>query len=124
DGNPYGDGGAAGNRIVRNKGPLVEAGFAFLPGGKGDPCESDFGACCANDGNCAVLPCRQCVTNGGVFQGVGTICNPSPCPQLPIGACCASDGSCSLSSEEDCHGQDYLGDGTACDPNPCPQPEG
>ena len=88
------------------------------------PCEC--GACCGNDGSCEVSPEFYCDTDNrnnfysfdGLqmeWQGVGTTCDPNPCPQP--GACC-DGGECSQTLEEDCGGV-FQGEGTTCDPNPC-----
>ncbi len=41
------------------------------------------GACCFNDGHCAVLSQSNCVQQGGTYQGDDTLCDPNPCPQPP-----------------------------------------
>ena len=79
------------------------------------------GACCFEDGSCAVTTEVDCA---GVYQGDDTVCDPNPCPQPPgTGACCFEDGSCVVTTGADCAGV-YQGDDTVCDPNPCPQPPG
>jgi hypothetical protein len=53
------------------------------------------GACCLpEDGACieGVGP-ATCGELGGLFAGLGTDCEPSPCV-VPRGACCLPDGSC------------------------------
>ncbi|MCA9726919.1 MAG: hypothetical protein KC729_04495, partial [Candidatus Eisenbacteria bacterium] len=85
------------------------------------------GACCADDGSCAVTTADECAANGGVYQGDDTTCDPNPCPQPPTsGACCADDGSCAVTTADECaaNGGVYQGDDTTCDPNPCPPAEG
>lgn len=81
------------------------------------------GACCLADGTCVVATDpTDCANQGGVYQGIGSVCGPTSCP---TGACCFTDGSCSQVTSDACTtaGGDYLGDGTACEPNnPCPQP--
>ena len=49
------------------------------------------GACCTSDGACTVAlhPGSGCA---GTYQGVGTTCEPNPCPQ-PTGACCLPDAA-------------------------------
>jgi hypothetical protein len=88
------------------------------------PCEC--GACCEADGSCEVTPEFYCdATNRRdwydfdgpevEWQGVGTTCDPNPCPQP--GACC-DGGECSQTLEENCGGV-FQGEGTTCDPSPC-----
>ncbi|MEZ4654499.1 MAG: hypothetical protein R3E12_13165 [Candidatus Eisenbacteria bacterium] len=78
------------------------------------------GACCAR-GECYVAADSvACVEGDGDWQGIGTSCGPTTCPD-PTGACCAEDGGCVQVRAADCTGL-YLGDETTCDPNPCPQP--
>ncbi len=38
------------------------------------------GACCLSDGTCQWIIEADCVTAGGIFLGVGTECDPNPCP--------------------------------------------
>ena len=86
----------------------------------------ECGACCEADGSCEVTPEFYCdATNRRVWydfggpevewQGVGTTCDPNPCPQP--GACC-DGGECSQTLEENCGGV-FQGEGTTCDPSPC-----
>ncbi len=74
------------------------------------------GACCFNDGTCAVETEDQCNSDGGTYQGNGTSCSTT-------GACCLGDGSCLVATEPCCSniGGTYQGNGTDCDPNPCSQ---
>ena len=77
------------------------------------------GACCAADGTCSWVMPANCT---GVYQGDGTNCSPSHCPQP--GACCRPDGSCYMSwVVGGCpEGGTYRGNGTTCASTPCPQP--
>jgi hypothetical protein len=50
-----------------------------------------FGACCFPDGSCTQVRPDQCDAGGGVFHGLGTLCDPNPCPQPQ--ACTASCSS-------------------------------
>jgi spore coat protein A, manganese oxidase len=79
------------------------------------------GACCLSDGACVVTTATGCAGQGGTYQGDGSPCSPSPCPQ-PTGACCLADGACVVTSAASCSGQGgaYQGDGSPCSPNPCP----
>lgn len=93
-------------------------GFMFNP--RPIPTET-IGACCFSDGTCLVETDGQCLLDGGIFQGGGTVCEPNPCT---TGACCFDDGSCVVESQELCNagGGTYLGDFTDCVPNPCETP--
>lgn len=88
-----------------------------------DPCGgTPLGGCCFPDGHCEFLTTDICVELGGVPQGVGTVCEPNPCPQPPM-ACCFGDGHCEFITAERCGvaGGTPQGYGTDCDPNDCPQ---
>lgn len=42
------------------------------------------GACCFDDGACIITSSEtQCIDFGGTFQGIGTVCDPNPCPPAP-----------------------------------------
>ena len=77
------------------------------------------GACCFESGDCVIGTESECTTDGGVFQGEGSSCDPNPCPQL--GACCLEE-VCFVLNEYRCFtlGGSYVGDGSRCDPLPCP----
>ncbi len=77
------------------------------------------GACCVSAGTCTSTTPAGC---SAAFQGLGTVCNPNPCPQ-PTGACCAPAGTCTITSQATCTNA-YQGDASVCNPNPCPQPTG
>lgn len=52
------------------------------------------GACCFDDGTCALLMVNDCEAQSGTFAGEGVDCITANCPQ-PIGACCIpSTGEC------------------------------
>lgn len=69
------------------------------------------GACCAPNGTCTDSAIAAC---SGVFQGLGTVCSPNPCPQ-PTGACCTGS-TCSLTTAAACAGpnRSFAGASTAC----------
>jgi spore coat protein A len=79
------------------------------------------GACCLPDGRCAVSDASNCVTLGGVFQGVGVQCSSAPCP-LPTGACCLPSGFCQSLTQPQCvaQGGTYEGDAVPCGAVRCP----
>jgi hypothetical protein len=89
------------------------------------PPPSPEGACCFSDGSCAIRTSSGCSSGGGVYQGDGTSCTPSPCPPS-LGACCFADGSCLGRDWAQCTAESgtYQGDDTSCIPNPCPEPTG
>lgn len=79
------------------------------------------GACCLPDGSCITVTAEvDCANQGGVFEGFGTDCGTTNCPQ-PTGACCFNDGTCQVLTEPDCTGAGgtYQGDNTSCTPSPC-----
>jgi len=83
-------------------------------------------ACCFPDGSCAVVNLGACSSQGGVGQGLFTVCTPNPCPQPPMGACCFEfeNGDCSFTTFDTCDqfSGTWFGAGSSCSPNPCPQP--
>ncbi len=74
---------------------------------------STRGACCFDDGACAVLGPFRCVLDGGAFLGEGTSCADA----CPLGACCLPEERCSLVPEARCAamGGWFQGVDTACD---------
>lgn len=83
------------------------------------------GACCFVDGHCEFLNEYDCIRLDGLPQGVGSVCEPNPCPQ-PEQACCLEDGSCQMLTAERCValGGTPQGIGTLCESVECPQPPG
>jgi hypothetical protein len=77
------------------------------------------GACCLPDGSCEELTESECTADGGTYQGDGTDCDSSSCPQ-PIAACCLDDCSCTDLTEADCDasGGRWSGFGTDCTTSP------
>jgi hypothetical protein len=84
--------------------------------GSGVPDECEIGACCTA-GVCSEGFEEDCA---GTFQGVGTDCDTTECPQT--GACCIGE-FCSDVFEEDCTG-DFQGEGTECATTECAEPTG
>ncbi len=55
------------------------------------PCPQQVGACCLPNGGCLnAVTVSQCLANGGVHHGVGTNCNLTICPVLPVNDECAN----------------------------------
>lgn len=75
------------------------------------------GACCHQDGGCAMTVEGDC-QSPGIWQGPGTPCDPNPCLS---GACCFP-AACEIYDPAECasHGGSYQGNGTLCEPTPCP----
>ncbi|MDA8431982.1 MAG: hypothetical protein M0Z60_03345 [Nitrospiraceae bacterium] len=44
------------------------------------------GACCAPAGGCTLATSEASCETGtlNIFQGLGTVCDPNPCPQPPV----------------------------------------
>jgi spore coat protein A len=80
------------------------------------------GACCAGDGSCGVVldPGGSC---SGTYRGLGTVCDPNPCPQ-PTGACCIPDAAatCNELTAVACiaAGGDFRGETSLCAATQCP----
>lgn len=123
DGVPPGVLGEGGDDQLSPLGDVLRVGTSFADGTSGIPCPPTLGACCASDGSCTITNEQACLGREGVFQGIGTTCDPNPCPE-PGGACCFDDGACEITLEDDCHGGVWQGANTSCAPNPCPAPTG
>lgn len=83
------------------------------------------GACCLPVAiNCSVTTAANCAELSGVYQGDGTVCEPSPCVPAS-GACCVGGKGgyeCSIKTEADCVenvGGRYAGDGSTCTSEAC-----
>ncbi len=61
-------------RLLQGK-PLMVGGKVALS----DNCCCQTGACCHAHGICTVATSSACLSAGGIFQGVGTVCTPNPC---------------------------------------------
>jgi len=77
-------------------------------------------ACCFADGHCEMLLPFTCAQRGGVTMGIGTTCNPNPCPVVQKGACCYGTTSiqCAIVDAVTCQQQllgTWKGPGTVCD---------
>jgi len=82
------------------------------------------GACCLPNGTCTdSQQAADCAKFGGTYEGDGTTCGSSNCPQ-PSGACCMSNGTCSDMTFAACSsaGGTFEGVGTVCASFQCPQP--
>jgi len=74
------------------------------------------GACCLNSGGCqGGQTSAECAQLGGTFQGNGTTCGPTTCPE-PTQACCFMPSGCLDFSVADCGtaGGFPQGPGTSC----------
>lgn len=88
-----------------------------------NPCPQPTGACC-NPVNGVCTPDQteaDCNTNGGIYKGHDSECDPNPC----IGACCDAGGAtCTIRTPQECVNQEgsglYRGDATVCEEVDCP----
>ena len=78
------------------------------------------GACCLPEGDCVIQTELACQQLFGTFQGIGTDCDSSPCPDI-TGACCLPNDDCTILSEAACTALNgtFNGIGSDCTPNPC-----
>ncbi|MCH8853244.1 MAG: hypothetical protein IID41_11425, partial [Planctomycetes bacterium] len=67
---------------------VIRATWTSLECGGGEP-----GACCLPDGDCLDLTPGDCDVLDGAFEGEGTICSNTECPQ-PTEACCFKGAGC------------------------------
>lgn len=83
-------------------------------------CAAINGACCRPDGTCVETTQSNCSSQGGTYQGNGTLCSGVSCPQ-PTGACCRPDGTCAVITQSAClaAGGVYYGNGTTCAGRDC-----
>ena len=94
--------------------------------GNGTTCADDvcvLGACCLPDGACQDVVEVVCLGDGGTFEGAGTACATTSCPQ-PSGACCVGE-NCSIQTQTNCtgFGGEWAGPATVCPGTPtdlCP----
>ena len=111
----------AGEQRIEPATNLVDQG-AYEDQAGGDP----TGACCNDDGTCAITTAANCVAGDETWSGADTVCIPNDCtqPAPATGACCDSEGGCTVVSEAACIAADglYEEDDAVCDPNPCPTP--
>ena len=85
--------------------PIEDFGSLGLNGATGynpDPYQAPTGACCLPSGSCVSIPLASCIDQGGVFQGFGEACQPSPCT-VGFGACCIP-GLCAVLTQQECSG--------------------
>ena len=112
----------------------LEQDLCLIGGGvhhAGESCDTYIcfpeGACCLPDGNCVdgVSP-EICDAGDGDFQGDGTTCGSTECPQ-PLGACCLDNSNCIDVEESICQAfaGSWMGpesnclDLGVCDEDPC-----
>ncbi|MEE9293621.1 MAG: hypothetical protein V3W34_01475, partial [Phycisphaerae bacterium] len=88
------------------------------------PFRAPYGACCLADGFClAALEEPMCTSQGGAYDGDGSICEDA-CP-VRVGACCLTNGDCLQVTGGACKNLagSFLGAAQPCLPvSPCPQP--
>jgi spore coat protein A len=82
----------------------------------------NIGACCNPDGTCGTV-LDPGLTCSGTYQGIGTSCSTTTCPQ-PTGACCIADANatCLDVTAADCtlQGGTYQGNDVPCASDLCP----
>lgn len=71
------------------------------------------GACCLGE-TCALTTLADCLGQGGVFGGSGTLCDPAD--QCASGACCLTDGGCAPRRKRECEASSgfFQGAGSTC----------
>lgn len=96
-------------------------GAGGVPGPVGQSCADTIcfpeGSCCLPDGSCQDnLSPEECLALQGTFQGDGTDCANTSCPE-PVGAACFDNGFCLELTESDANnaGAMWMGQGTNCD---------
>ncbi len=104
--------------------PTCTTTLASIYAGNGTACDDDvcmLGACCLPDGSCTDVVEVTCVDQGGLFEGPGTTCATTSCPQ-PLGACCVNGNCIPNQTEVNCSGFGGSWEGAFTDcgpPDPC-----
>ncbi|MFN0150455.1 MAG: hypothetical protein ACKVU1_07060 [bacterium] len=80
------------------------------------------GACCLPNGICVTENAESCASAGGTYEGDGTTCAATNCPQPPSEACCFFDGTCQFLTPVLCAAQTGTpqGPGSTCETAECP----
>lgn len=86
------------------------------------PRPATTGACCTTAGPCQITEPAACA---GIFQGMGTTCQPLTCPNALSSCCEPVSGRCAVITIAACNqlGLAPRGEGTTCAPA-CPPPVG
>ena len=94
---------------------VMRATWTTLECGGGEP-----GACCLLDGGCLDSTPSDCDILGGAFEGEGTICDDTDCPE-PTEACCFEGAGCLDLDPANCESADGFPQGpeTICDETEC-----
>jgi hypothetical protein len=80
-----------------------------------------IGACCVGP-SCQEVGPVQCGTLGGTYQGDGTTCATTICPEPPTRACCLFAGGCAELTQLACAPVGTWLPTAHCNQNPCPDP--
>lgn len=66
-----------------------------------EPADPLLGSCCLPGTGCIEnVVASDCTVQGGVSNGIGSVCTPDPCPS----ACCLPDTTCQLLDQTTCEG--------------------
>ncbi len=106
---------ATGNCTIETAEDCTSPNHFFYPGEFCEPLPCR-GPCCLPDETCLIRIVGECED---LFLGQGEECDPNPCPS-DVGACCSDRGRCTISSSDECTGNDetFLPD-VGCSPDPC-----
>jgi hypothetical protein len=76
--------------------------------------QSATGACCQNDGTCAVVSPGACTSSGGLYRGANSTCAGAGC--APGGSCCKPDSTCAVLTNAACAAASgvWAGAGSVC----------
>lgn len=90
--------------------------------GNGTPCDDmlcALGACCMGDGSCEDVMEVECDAAGGAFEGGGSECASTDCPE-PRGSCCIAGICVQNQAQGNCEALGvWNGQSSTCDPDPC-----
>lgn len=84
-------------------------------------CQGGTGACCLPDGSCLETTASDCAAAHGTYQGDGTTCANTECPEETQACCFESTGGCLNLKPSDCMAAGGLpgGTGTLCETYTC-----
>lgn len=108
--------------LTRGECAALGGGSFTVPGLPCDAIDCNPGACCLLGGYCGETSIAGCEDWGGVFRGVGVLCEQVECPSDETGVCCfphaCHDGVLNSVCEE--MGGVAGGTGSVCSDLPCP----